>query len=199
MMYSMKRAGAAPIAKFLEWLTDARKARIPNHEAAAVATGTRRGKTSVRFVLLKGADQRGFVFFTDTRSRKGAELARNPFASMAIYWQPMGRQVRIEGKVERVAPGEADAYWKTRPRQSRLAASASHQSATLRARRDLMARFERLAKKFKGRDVPRPRYWSGYRIVPRAIEFWTHREHRLHDRVLYLRRGRRWRRLLLQP
>jgi pyridoxamine 5'-phosphate oxidase len=188
-----------PIAKFIRWLDDARRARIPNYEAMALATATPGGKTSVRFVLLKGIDERGFVFFTDARSRKGWELRGNPHASLAIYWQPKGRQVRVEGRVAEVAPAEADAYWPTRPRQSQLAASASHQSARLRSRAELLTRCARLARKFRGREVQRPPYWTGFRVLPDAIEFWTHREHRLHDRVIYFRHGRGWRRDLLQP
>ena len=199
MIAAMARHSHDPIAKFIRWLEDARRARIPNYEAMALATAARSGKTSVRFVLLKGIDQRGFMFFTDARSRKGRELRGNPHGSLALYWQPKGRQVRVEGRVEAVTPAEADAYWPTRPRQSQLAASASHQSARLRSRAELLARFARLARKFKGREVPRPPLWTGFRVRPDAIEFWTHREHRLHDREIYLRHGRRWRRDLLQP
>jgi len=195
----MARSGHDPIAKFIRWLEEARRLRIPNHEAMALATAARSGKISVRFVLLKGIDQRGFVFFTDAGSRKGCELRDNPHASFAHYWQPKGRQVRVEGRVEEVTPAEADAYWRTRPRQSQLAASASQQSARLRSRAELFARFERLARKFKGREVPRPSRWTGFRVRPDSIEFWTQREHRLHDREIYHRRGRGWRRDLLQP
>ena len=164
----------------------------------ALATAAR-GRTSVRVVLLKGIDECGFVFFTDARSRKGRELRGNPHASLAIYWQTKGRQVRVEGRVEEVAPAEADAYWPSRPRQSQLAASASHQSARLRSRAQLLARCALLAKKFRGREIPRPPLWTGFRVRPEAIEFWTHREHRLHDRQIHLRHGRGWRRYLLQP
>lgn len=195
----MVEHGTDPIAKFIRWLDDARCAEIPNYEAMALATAARDGKTSVRFVLLKRIDERGIVFFSDTRSRKGRELRQNPRASLAIYWHAMGRQVRAEGRVEEIAAAEADAYWPTRPRQSRLAASASHQSARLRSRAELMARFKRMAKRFRGRDVPRPEFWTGFRVRPDTIEFWTHREHRLHDREIYLRRGHGWRRELLQP
>jgi pyridoxamine 5'-phosphate oxidase len=198
-MISTMARRSDPIAKFIRWFDDARRAGIPNYEAMALATGARGGKTSVRFVLLKGIDERGFVFFTDARSRKGREVRGNPRASLAIYWQPKGRQVRVEGRVEEVPPAQADAYWSTRPRQSQLAASASYQSNRLRSRAGLLARFARLARKFRGREVPRPPLWTGFRVCPDAIEFWTHREHRLHDRELYLRRGRGWRRNLLQP
>jgi pyridoxamine 5'-phosphate oxidase len=199
MIAVMAMRGHDPIAKFIRWLDEARCMRIPNYEAMALATASRNGKTSVRFVLLKGIDERGIVFFTDARSRKGRELRDNPRASLAFYWQPKGRQIRVEGIVEEVTPEEADAYWTTRPRQSRLAASASHQGARMRSRVELLARFTRLARKFRGAEVPRPPSWTGFRVRPDTIEFWTHREHRLHDRELYLRRGRAWRRELLQP
>jgi pyridoxamine 5'-phosphate oxidase len=199
MIAAMARRDLDPIAKFIRWFDDARRARIPNYEAMALATAVRSGKTSVRFVLLKRLDHRGFVFFTDARSRKGRNLRGNPHASLAVYWQPKGRQVRVEGRVEEITPAEADAYWRTRPRQSQLAATASHQSARLRSRAELLARVARLARKFRGREVPRPPLWTGFRVRPDAIEFWTHREHRLHDREIYLRDGRGWRRDLLQP
>jgi len=188
-----------PIAKFIRWLDDARGLKIPNYEAMALATAGPDGQPSVRFVLLKGIDQRGFVFFTDSRSRKGRELRANPRASFAFYWQPSGRQVRVEGRIEEVAASEADEYWSTRPRQSQLAASASYQSARLRSRASLLARMARLARKVRGRAVPRPRGWLGFRLRPDAIEFWTHREHRLHDREIYVRHGNNWQRGLLQP
>lgn len=199
MIAAMARHSSDPITKFIRWLNDAQRANIPNYEAMALATAERGGKTSVRFVLLKGVDERGFVFFTDARSRKGRELRNNSQAALALYWQPKGRQVRVEGRVEEVTPEEADAYWPTRPRQSRLAASASHQSARMRSRAELLARFARLARKFKGREIPRPPLWTGFRVCPEAIEFWTNREYRLHEREIYLRNGREWRRDLLQP
>jgi pyridoxamine 5'-phosphate oxidase len=188
-----------PIAKFIRWLDDARGLEIPNYEAMALATAAQSGQPSVRFVLLKGIDQRGFVFFSDSRSRKGRELDANPHASLAFYWQPNGRQVRVEGRIEQVSTSETDEYWSTRPRRSQLAASASYQSARLRSRASLLARVTRLASKVRDREVPRPSEWLGFRLRPDAIEFWTHREHRLHERELYLRQGNKWRRELLQP
>ena len=188
-----------PITKFVRWLDEARRLRIPNYEAMALATAVRGGTTSVRFVLLKGIDARGIVFFTDARSRKGHELRANPRASLALYWQPKGRQVRVEGGVQEVSPEEADAYWATRPRQSQLAASASYQSAQLHSRAELLGRYSRLARKLRGQQVPRPSWWTGFRVRPDVIEFWIHREHRLHDREIYRRRGREWRRSFLQP
>src|SRR5260370_9977403 len=174
MIAGMARSGHEPIAKFIRWLEDARRLRIPNYEAIALATEAGSGKISVRFVLLKGIDKRGFVFFTDARSRKGRELRDNPRASFAHYWQPKGRQVRGEGRIEEVTPAEADAYWTILPRQSQLAASASHQSARLRSRAELFARFARLANKLKGREVPRPSYWTGFRDSHASTEFAQH-------------------------
>jgi pyridoxamine 5'-phosphate oxidase len=195
----MAQRSPDPIVKFIRWLNEARRLRIPNYEAMALATALRSGKSAVRFVLLKGIDERGVVFFTDARSRKGRELRGNPRASLALYWQPKGRQVRIEGSVQEVTSQEADDYWATRPRQSKLAASASYQSARLHSRAELLGRCIRLARKLRGREVPRPSWWTGFRVRPEVMEFWTHREHRLHDREIYRRRGRGWRRYLLQP
>jgi pyridoxamine 5'-phosphate oxidase len=195
----MARLRHDPIAKFIRWLDDARRLEIPNYEAMALATVGQGGQPSVRFVLLKGIDQRGLVFFSDSRSRKGRELRANSRASLVFYWQPNGRQVRADGQVEEVAPSEADAYWSTRPRRSQLAATASYQSARLRSRASLLARVTSFSRKLKGREVRRPHYWRGFRLSPDVIEFWTHREHRLHDREIYFRGASNWRRELLQP
>jgi len=188
-----------PIARFRRWYADAARARIPLPEAIALATADRRGRPAVRFVLLKGVDARGFVFFTDGRSRKGAELAANPEAAFAVYWDALGKQVRVEGRVALVSAAEADAYWLTRPRESRLAASVSHQSAPLARRSDLIARWHALGRRHPGEDVPRPPAWTGYRLAPRAIEFWTRGDFRLHRRERFERRGGTWTRKLLQP
>ena len=165
----------------------------------ALATTGPRGAPSVRFVLLKGADRRGFVFFTDGRSRKGRELRASARAAVAFYWNRLGKQVRIEGRVEEVSPAEADAYWATRPRASQLAALASEQSAALASRRALVARWTELRRRYRRRPVPRPPTWTGFRLVPASVEFWTHREHRLHERELFVRTRAGWRRQLLQP
>ena len=175
------------------------RARIPLAEAMALATAGRRGTPSVRFVLLKAADRRGFVFFTDGRSRKGRELRARARAAVAFYWNRLGRQVRIEGRVEEVSAAEADAYWATRPRASQLAALASQQSAALASRRSLVERWRELRRRQRRRPVPRPPAWTGFRIVPESIEFWTHREHRLHERELFVRTRAGWKRQLLQP
>lgn len=190
---------ADPIARFRSWFRAAVRTGAPLPEAIALATADRRGRPSVRYVLLKGVDDGGFVFFTDGRSRKGGELAANPEAAFACYWDALGKQVRVEGRVTEVTADEADAYWRTRPRESRLAAMASRQSAVLARRADLMTRWRTLARQHPGDDVPRPPEWKGYRIAPRAIEFWTRGEFRLHRRERFERRGGRWTSRLLQP
>jgi len=188
-----------PIGQFHRWFAAAERAGVPLAESAALATADRRGRPSVRFVLLKGADARGFVVYTNAASRKGRELAANPYAALAFHWRPLGKQVRVEGRVRPVDPAEADAYWVTRPRASRLAALASRQSMPLTNRAALMARWRALARKFRGAEIPRPREWTGFRIVPDVIEFWTHRAHRLHDREAFVRTRGAWRAVRLQP
>lgn len=165
----------------------------------ALATAGRDGRPAVRFILLKQADDRGFVFFGDERSRKGQDLRRRPRAAMVFYWDRIGKQVRIEGRVEKASPEEADAYWASRPRESRLAASVSIQSAVLSSREHLVDAVRKLRERFRGRDIPRPSTWVGYRVVPETIEFWNRRQHRLHVRERFERRGREWRYQLLNP
>jgi pyridoxamine 5'-phosphate oxidase len=190
---------ADPFIQFQHWFAEAQRAGIRLPEAMALATADAEGRPSVRFVLLKGVDERGFVFFTNASSRKGAELRDNPRAALAVYWDELLKQVRVDGTVEPVAPAEVDAYWTTRPRESQLAARASRQSATLASRAQLLARWEALRHRYRDRDIPRPTGWVGYRLVPGAIEFWTHRDHRLHERELFVRTRRGWKRTLLQP
>jgi pyridoxamine 5'-phosphate oxidase len=188
-----------PVRLFRRWFAAAARAGAPLHDAMALATADRRGTPSVRYVLLKGADERGLVFFTDSRSRKGRELAVRRRAAAAFYWDRIGRQVRIEGRIVAVPAAEVDAYWATRARESRVAASVSTQSQAMPSHRSLLARWRRLARALRGRDVPRPAYWMGYRIVPDTIEFWTRGAHRLHLREAYVRRRGRWRHAFLQP
>lgn len=188
-----------PIARFRRWFAAARGAQLPQPEAMALATVDRRGRPSVRVVLLKQADAAGFVFYTNARSRKGRELAANPWASLVLHWQPLGRQVRIEGRVEMVPAEEADAYWSTRPRESQIGGAASDQSAPIASRAALLRRWRQLTRRYRGAPVPRPPHWTGFRVVPTAIEFWTLRPHRMHDRELFTRTRRGWRRTRLQP
>jgi len=171
----------------------------PLPHAAALATADRTGRPSLRMVLLKGFDARGFVFYTNYRSRKGRELAKNARASLLFYWGTIERQVRIEGRVTRVPGRESDEYFATRPRGSQLTAWASSQSEVAADRSALERDFAAFARKYRG-AVPRPPYWGGYRLVPEAIEFWQGRADRLHDRLLYRRaRNGRWRIERLAP
>jgi pyridoxamine 5'-phosphate oxidase len=175
-----------PLRQLRRWLTEASSSH-GIHDAAALATATPDGRPSVRMVLLKSAEQRGLTFFTGYESRKGTELERNPQAALLFYWHDLGRQVRVEGEVERLGAAESDAYWGTRPEASRRSATASHQSTVVDARETL----ERAAAAVPP-GVARPERWGGYVLVPREYEFWQHREDRLHDRLRYRRDEGAW-------
>jgi len=174
-----------PNALFETWLAEARAAEPNDPEAMALATADAEGRPSVRMVLLKGHDERGFAFYTNAQSRKGEEIAANARAALLFHWKSLRRQVRIEGAVAPVTEAEADSYFATRSRDARIGAWASDQSRPLESRALFEARYEELVAKFEGKEVGRPPYWRGYRVAAERIEFWTDRPHRLHERRLF--------------
>lgn len=188
-----------PLRQFEQWFAEARDAGLAAPEAMTLATSTPDGRPSARMVLLKAADERGFGFHTNYESRKGGELAANPRAALLFWWQPLGRQVRVEGDVERVPSGESESYFRTRPLGSRRAAWASPQSRPLARRDELDRLYAEAVARFPGEEVPLPPHWGGLRLVPDAYEFWQHGDDRLHDRVRYERDGAGWRRTRLAP
>ena len=185
-------AMADPIQLFDTWLAEARGSEPNDPNAMALATSTPDGRPSVRMVLLKDHDARGFVFYTNHESRKGHELHANPHASLLFHWKSLRRQVRIEGAVGPVTEAEADAYFNTRARVSRLGAAASDQSRPLPARAELERRVAELDARYPGDTIPRPAHWSGFRIAPERLEFWQDMPFRLHDRRIYTRRADGW-------
>lgn len=188
-----------PHQLFEQWYAEAKAAEPNDPGAMALATANADGRPSVRMVLLKGHDQRGFVFYTNFESRKGMELAMNAFAALDFHWKSLRRQVRIEGRVEKVSDTEGDAYFATRARDSQLSAWASDQSRRLSSRTAFETRYETVKEQFEGQPVPRPPHWSGYRVIPDHIEFWTDRAHRLHERRLFTRTADGWAEQLLYP
>lgn len=190
---------ADPHALFEEWFAEARLSEPNDAEAVALATADAAGAPSVRMVLMKGHDDRGFVFYTNSRSRKGGELAANPNAALLFHWKSLRRQVRIEGPVAPVTEAEADAYFATRGRESQLGAWASDQSRPMADRSMFEGRYQALVTEYEGREVPRPPHWWGYRVAPERIEFWIDRAHRLHERRLFARTAGGWAESLLYP
>ncbi len=178
-------SAAEPIALFKEWLTEAEKKESNNPTAMSLATADAQGTPSVRMVLLKDVDERGFVFYTNSESRKGTEIAANPNASLCFHWKSMLKVVRVDGAVEKVSDADADAYFNSRSRGSQIGAWASRQSRPLENRFKLEKKIAAYTAKFHIGKVPRPDFWKGYRVVPRRIEFWAERTFRLHDRIVY--------------
>jgi pyridoxamine 5'-phosphate oxidase len=187
------------IEQFGLWFADALAANLPEPNAMTLATADAAGRPSARIVLLKGFDARGLVFFTSYISRKGRELAENPRACLVFFWEPLERQVRIEGRVEQVSRAETEAYFHTRPVASQIGAWVSRQSEPLSSRRELEMRAAELFVQYAGGEIPAPDFWGGYRVVPDQIEFWQGRRSRLHDRLLYTRADTGWKLQRLWP
>jgi pyridoxamine 5'-phosphate oxidase len=187
------------VTQLVRWLRKARQAGVHEPDAMTLATASRRGRPSARMVLLRGLDARGLTFFTNYGSRKGVDLAANPRAAVVFYWQTLGCQIRVEGRVTRLSPRDSDRYFASRPRQAQLAAAASNQSGPIRDRAALLARFRALTRRYAGREVPRPLHWGGFRLKPDAFEFWHSRPYRLHDRIRYERSARSWKSARLAP
>lgn len=198
----LSEAGADgdPFQQFHRWLSEAVSARVPEANAMTLATLTPEGKPSARMVLLKGLDEQGFVFYTNYDSAKGRQLARVPWAALVFWWVELERQVRVEGRVEKVSPQESDEYFQSRPLDSQLGAWASPQSQAIESRQVLEDRLAQYQETYAGQKVPRPPHWGGFRVVPTTIEFWQGRPNRLHDRLRYrLLEDGTWRRERLAP
>jgi len=180
-----KQVERDPIKQFQLWFDDARAAKLPLAEAMTLATATPEGRPSARMVLLKQVDEEGFVFFTNYHSAKAALLESNPYAALVFYWNPLDRQVRVEGRVERTSVAESQEYFETRPRESQIGAWASPQSNVIAGREVLEQRAQELEEYYRDREIECPGHWGGYRLRPDKIEFWKSRIGRLHDRILY--------------
>lgn len=194
-----KDVEASPFKQFERWYADAVNGAILVPNSMALATATRAGEPSLRTVLMKDFDERGFVFYTNYRSRKGLELRRNPHGALLFHWAELERQVRVRGIITKISREESAAYFHSRPRDSRLNTWASHQSRPLKNRQELDDRFTGFKKQYAGLDIPLPAYWGGYRLVPEQFEFWQGRPHRMHDRLQYTLKNERWKIVRLAP
>jgi pyridoxamine 5'-phosphate oxidase len=188
-----------PIIQFHKWFDEAVRSEQPDAEAMTLSTATREGRVTARIVLLKGCDERGFVFFTNYDSRKSQEIMSNPQVALTFYWHTLHRQVRIEGVAEKTTPEESEEYFQTRPRGSQIGAWASPQSDEISDREDLERRVDEFEARFKDHPVNCPPFWGGFRVKAERVEFWQGRESRLHDRSLYTLRGDEWRISRLAP
>jgi pyridoxamine 5'-phosphate oxidase len=190
---------ANPAEQFAVWFRQALAADLPDANAMTLATANTSGKPSARIVLLKGFDQSGFRFYTNYQSRKGQELEENPQASACFFWSELERQIRIEGQTEKLSREESTAYFKKRPRLSKLGAWASSQSSEVDSRETLEQNFEKIKSRFEDKEIPVPDFWGGYLLIPARVEFWQGRPGRLHDRIVYSRKNDRWATARLSP
>lgn len=190
--FDEKDADPDPMRQFKKWFGGALNSTLREPNAMALATSTKTGKPSVRIVLLKSYNENGFIFFTNYESRKGNELTENPVAALDFWWEEFGRQIRIEGSVERISRKESEQYFKSRPFESRISAWASAQSRVMGSRDSLEKRYQEIKKQYEGKSVPCPPHWGGYRLIPNSFEFWQGWANRLHDRILYTHQKDGW-------
>ncbi len=188
-----------PLEQFKHWYEEAKKTNEADPEAMALATATPSGRPSVRVVLYKGISQGGFMIYTNYGSRKAQELIENPYAALMVYWPASYRQIRIEGRVEKVSVEESERYFQTRSRDSQLGALASPQSREIQDRSELLGRFNELEMEYEDKEIPCPEFWGGFRVIPDEIEFWQGMQHRLHDRFCYRRENNNWKVIRLAP
>lgn len=196
---SEKDVDINPIVQFKKWFEEASHAQVPEPNAMSIATVDSSGRPSNRVVLLKGYDESGFIFFTNYESRKGREIAENPFVSLLFFWPELERQIRIEGRAEKISKTESMSYFFSRPVTSQLGAWASAQSAIIEGRNMLEKKMKELTDAFQGKEVPFPAFWGGFKVVPDKIEFWQGRRSRLHDRIQYQKEAQDWKIVRLSP
>ncbi len=197
--FDIKDTDADPFIQFEKWFSDALKVDTDDANAFALSTCTKDGRPSSRIVLLKAVDEKGFSFYTNYGGRKSRELDENPNAAMLFFFRELHRQIRIEGRMEKVTREESDIYFHSRPGDSQLAAWASQQSSKLASRKELVDNFEKYGKEFEGKEIPLPDFWGGFRLIPDYFEFWQGRENRLHDRISYEKNNGVWQRSRLAP